>query len=341
MPNGGRVLSEQPTAVPSDELTWEIEIPLLSNRVILGGLVRVFAITGGIMCLLMAVLFGAQGDWELIAPVSLALLVGCLGLFLLCLVVMVAVFRNRMRFRFTVSADGVRAETIDPTVKLVNRLSIGAGAFGGSPGTAGAGLINASRETEEALWSGSFSARYDDRAHTVVLRNAWRGLLYVYCTPEVYPLVVARMKREIEANGTAKRVAKRSPLAANMALSAGVAVACLPAFAMVEALGMPLLVPVILLCFALAMVWLVGAFGWVVLAMMALQSALVALDALSIRQSFMPGQTYVRWTVFSGDDWALIALTLAAFAFLGWLSVRAILGKRRSVLDADFADMGQ
>jgi hypothetical protein len=204
-------LSEQ-TASPSGDLTWEIGIPVLSNRVIVGGLVRVFAITGVTLSAFMAVLLGSQGDWEIIAPVSLGFLLACAGLLLLCLVAMAALLRDRMQFRFTISGDGVRMESLDRRVWLVNRLAIGTGSFSGASRMAGVGLTSAGRESEEALWSGSFRARYDEGAHVIVLRNSWRGLLYVYCTPEVYPLAVARIGSEIEAHGTEKRGAKRLPV---------------------------------------------------------------------------------------------------------------------------------
>jgi len=199
-------VSEELTVTPSDNLTWEIEVPLLSNRAVVGGMARVLVITGAIICGLMAVLFGAQGEWELIAPVSAGLLGACVGLFVPSLLVMVLVFRNRIRFRFTVGDKGVRIETIDRTVRLVNRLAVGAGALGGSPQTAGAGLIGTGRETEGVRWEGSFRASYNDRARTVAPRNAWRTLIVVYCTSENYAQVAEVIRSRMEVHRTASRV---------------------------------------------------------------------------------------------------------------------------------------
>lgn len=334
-------VSDQLNAGRQEDLVWEIAIPLLSNRVMVGGMARVFAISGVIMSGLMAVLFGAQGDWALIVPISAGLLGLCVGLFVLSLLVMAVVFRNRMRFRFTIGHTGVRAETIDRTVRLANRLAVGAGVLAGSPQAVGAGLLSASRETEEARWSGRFRARYDDRARIVVLRNAWRAILYIYCTPENYAQVAERIRQEIEAHGTAERVPRRSPLGRHLGLSAVVVAACLPSFLLVDTLDVPLLIPLLLLCFALAMVWFIGLFGWVVLGVMVLEAGSVLVNGLDVRESFLrPGETYAHWTVFAGDTWALLVLAGASFVLLGGLSVRAIRGKMRSVLDADFVDMG-
>lgn len=331
---------DQPGVKPQHDLTWEIAIPLLSNRVVVGGMARVFAIAGAIMSGVMALLFGAQGDWALIGPMSAGLFGLCAGLFVLSLLVMAVVFRNRMRFRFTIGGAGVRVETIDRTARLANRLAVGAGLLARSPQAVGAGLMSASRETEEARWSGRFRARYDARARVVVLRNAWRAILYIYCTPENYVPVAERIRREIEAHGTADRVPRRSPLGRHLGLSAVVVAAGLPSFFLVDTLDVPLLIPLLLLCFALAMIWLVGLFGWVVLGVIVLEAGSVLVNGLSVRESFVrPGEAYAHWTVFSGDTWALLALAGTGFLVLGWLSIRAIRGQLPSALAADFADM--
>lgn len=336
-------MPDQPTQpTPGDSpLVWEIAVPLLNNRAVMSGVAKGFGFAGLIMSALLGFLFAMQREWEAILPM-LAMTWGiCLVLYLVGLASMAVVFRNRMRFRYTLSSDGVLMETVDATVKVVNRLTLAAGVLGGSPGTAGTGLIATSNESQAITWDGAFKARFNDRTRMVAMRNAWRTIFYVYCTAENYAEVSSAIRAEMTAHGTESRVTGRSPVPGFLLRTALVIVACVPSFALVEAFDVSLLIPLILLCFALAMVWLIGIFGWVVLITMAVEAAVVVMNALSVRESFFdPGETYLRYTVFSGDDWALIVVTALSFLLLGWMAIRSIRGRTPSVLSSDYEDMG-
>jgi hypothetical protein len=303
--------------------------------------VRAFGVAGLIMGSLLTLIFVVQGETDAIGPIWLLTLACCGGLLVLSLLVMLLVFRDRMRFRFSVSDDRILVETIDATARPANRLAVLAGVLAGKPGAAGTGLIATSQESQSASFDGAFRAEYRPRSRAIVLRNRWRMLLVVYCTAENYDRVAARIAAGIEAHGTAGRLPARSPIPRFLAYTALVVIACIPAFLTVEAFDVPLLIPLITVCFALAMLWLVGLFGWVVLGCIAFEIGAVVVNALSLNESFLrPGETYARWTVYSGDDWALLALTAAGLAVLAWLSVRALRGRLRSTLDSDYADMG-
>jgi hypothetical protein len=336
------IMDPAPTAIPTAaDLSWEIDIGLLTNRMMLGAVVRVFGIAALIMGGLLTLLFGVQGEWDVIGTVWLATLVMTGGLLLLSVLVMALVFRNRMRFRFTVGAEGVRCETIDRTARATNRLAVVAGVLLGSPQALGAGLMAGSQETQEVAWSGSFRAQYRPRARVVILRNRWRRLMIVYCTAEGYAAVADRIRAEIDRSGAEERLPAGSPLPRALGLSAAVVVACLPLFILTQELDVPLWMPLLLICFALAMVWLVGAFGWVVLGSVALIAGAVAMDAVSLQESFLyPGETYAHWTVFSGDVWALLVLAVVGAGALVGLAVAMLRGRIRSMLDSDMADMG-
>ena len=285
-------------APASANIAWAIAVPLLNNRAMVGGLVRVFGIAVLLMSGLMTIIFGSQGEWQVLPPLLLMFLAIFVGLIVAALLVMAIVFRNRMLFRFTVSETGISFETTDTAARATNRLSVVAGVLGGSAQATGAGLIAQSRETQEMRWQGAFRAEYRPRSRVVILRNAWRQLMLVYCTPENYAEVAERIVGAIEANGTADRVAKHSPVGRYVAWSTAAVLACLPLFALVEAFDVPLWLPIGILCFALATIWLVGLFGYVVLVGLAATAWMVAADALSLRPSFFsPGETFARWTV--------------------------------------------
>jgi hypothetical protein len=319
---------------------WEIDVPLLSNRIMVGGVVRAFTIAALVMGSLLTMLFAVQGEFDAIGPIWLLTAAICGGMLVLSMLVMLLVFRNRIRFRFTVTDHAVLAETVDSVARGVNRLAIIAGMLGGSPGGTGAGLIATSQESQSVDFSGAFSVQYLPRPRVIAFKNSWRRVLYVYCTSENYEQVAARIASAMDAHATATRVPSRSLLPRYLGYSALVVLCSLPAFLTVEAFDVSLLIPLLMLCFALAMIWLVSVFGLVVVVMALLELGAVTLDALGrVDSFFMPGKTYARWTVYSGDDWALIVLTVLGVAGLCWLSMRALSGRLRSLLESDHADM--
>jgi hypothetical protein len=324
----------------SNDIEWDIAVPLLSNRAMVGGIFKAFGIAALLVGGLMTVILGSQGVWDELPPLLLMFAGVFGGLIVVSLLVMLVVFRNRMLFRFTVSDTGIVFETIDKTARAANRLAVVAGVLGGSAQTAGTGLIATSQETLELRWEGAFRAQYHPRSRTIVLRNAWRQLITVYCTPENYAEVAEQIRGAMERNGTAERVPTRSPVGRYVGWSAVAVIATLPLFALVEEFDVSLLLPISILCFAVATIWLIGVFGYVVLAGLVATAWSVAANGLSVRESyFSPGETFARWTVYSDSDWSLIALACAASALLGWISVRGVTGRMPSMLTSDSADM--
>ena len=333
---------EEPAVPVAEDLTWEIDVPLLNNRLVVGAIVRAFGIAAFIMGALLTLVFAIQGDWDSIPQVWVAAVLVGAGLIVLGLMIMALAFRNRMRFRFTVDGEGVLFETVDRTARAANRAAVVAGVLAGSPQALGAGLIARSQESQRVEWRGSFLADYEPRRRTVVFRNRWRRLMIVYCTPENYADVAERVRAGMECSGSADRVPSTSPLPRYLAYTALVIVASIPVFMLGDAFNVPLLIPLLLLCFALATVWLVGLFGYVVLAGIALVVGAVVVDALSVHESFFrAGETYARWTVYSGDDWALLVIAGVGLALLAWFAIQALSGRIPSMLASDAADMGE
>jgi hypothetical protein len=322
-------------------ITWEILVPLLNNRLIVGATIKVFGFAAIGVASLLSLVFATQGNWQLIPKTFLFLmLLGC-GLIVLSLVIMAVVFQNRWRFRFTLSDDRIRFETIDKTLRAANRLAVKAGVLVGRPQAIGAGLIGQSTEIQEIKWSGSFRAVYKPGARVVILRNRWRRLMIIYCTPENYTKVAEYIRICIERYGTDARGSQRSPLPRYLATTAMVILAATPVFLLIEPFEVPLWMPMVLLCFTLATVWLISIFGYVVLASILLIVGAVVIDAFDMRESFLhAGVHYSHWSVFSGDEWALLVIAGVGLILLGWFAIRAVQGRFTSVLEADRSDMG-
>ncbi len=321
-------------------LVWETDLPLFSRQMLTQWTLAMLA-TALVMALIMGTVFIAQAEWDALPPMAGMIVAVSGGLWLLGIAVMAVLFRGRYRVRYTLSKQGLRCDTIDPVAQKANRLAIGLGMVMGKGQLLGAGLIGVSRESEEVNWSGAFQARFDPLRHTVLMRNGWRTLLWVQCTPENYAEVAEKVSRHMRRRRTASRLAKGSPLPAYLGRSLLVLLACAPLFPLAEEYHTGLFLPIFTLCFALAMVWLINLFGWVVLGGLALQIVLVILAQFEERRSFLhPGEVYPAYAVLGGDDFELFLLAGIGAAVLIWLCHGALRGRWLAALVADQSDMG-
>jgi hypothetical protein len=330
------------TGEDQDALTWERSVPLLSDPIIAWGTVRLFLLAAGISAALVSVIFAAQGEFDAIGPLWLAFLAVGVGLAVLGLLVMLLVFGNRLHCRIRIDRQGIVLATVDRRARAGNRLLLLLGLLRGSAQATGAGLIATTQEQRSLRWRGAFRAEYLPQRHQVVLRNRWRRLLVVYATPENYPEVAARIAAEIERHGSASRIPARSPIPRYLGWTGLLVIACLPLFAAAEAFDLSLMLPLLQLCFGLATIWLVGLFGWVLLAIdLAILGALL-MNALTTHESWIHrGQHYVAWTVYDSTDWMQLALILMALAVIAWIGWRGVRGRLPALLVADFGDSGE
>jgi threonine/homoserine/homoserine lactone efflux protein len=104
----------------------------------------------------------------------------------------------------------------------------------------------------------------------------------------------------------------------------------------VEEFGLDLFVTLLILCFALATLWLIPLFGWVVLAGLGWTCIELFLRLTEERHSYIfPGRTVRTLDVLTDNDVALFLLATAGAAYLTWLSVRALRGRLMSMLARD------
>lgn len=323
-------------------IEWEIAVPLLGNRAVMGDWVKLCVataiVTGGLLTLMLVV----QGEWEAVLPVVGVIGAIAFGLFVLGMLIMAVFFGGHMHFRFTLDDKQIQCDMIDRRAKTANRLALVAGILAGRPGAAGAGAMAMSRESEAVAFSGGFSARFNPGSRQIDLRNGWRRLMVVYATPENYAAVAARIEARMRTAGTATRVATKNPLPKRLGLSALVVIATLPVFALVDEYDVDLFAVLLLLCFAMATQWLIRVLGVVVIGAAAVIVAMVVVSALEVRESmFDAGQTYRHFEVFNENDLVLLTVAGIGLAILVGLSVAALRGKLPSMLEEDAASAGQ
>lgn len=321
-------------------IVWETDLPLFSRRMMAQWAYAMLA-TAAVVALILGTVFMAQGDWDAIPPMLMMALAVTAGLWLLGMLIMALLFRGKFRVRYTLDDRELRYQVVERKARIANRLTILAGILARSPQALGAGLIAKSQETMAVRWTGAFRAVYDPDRHHITLRNAWRGLMWVQCTPENYAEVADAIERNMTRRQTASRIAARSPLPVYLGRSVGVMLACLPLFALAEEYDTGLFLPIFIFCFGLATVWLINLFGWVVLGGLLVQWLLVAADLLRERESyFHKGETYHGYEVLIAADYGVLLLAGAGSAILAWLAVRAVRGRWLAALLDGYKDMG-
>lgn len=327
-----------PAKLDMPPLTWECDVPLLAHPSIVGSLAKVWIIAGFLMFALVGGIIALQDGIKAVVPLAGMLLLVLGGLFLFSLLIMLVVFGNRMWMGFVIDDRGIVVRVIDKKAKTANRLAALVGAVAGKPGVAGAGLIAMSGEERSAVWDSIAAAKYNPRRCTIALRNDWRTLLYVFCTPEIYVDAAARIAAHIA--GAARPVQTgRNPLWTALGLTVLVVLATLPLFAMPYPFEPHLLAVIFTLCFALATVWLVPLMAWAVLAGVAWIVATIVLRGVEPKLNQFTGTPYTSFSRLDGADLAGFAVVAIGLAVLVWISVAALRGRIASLLMRDQEQM--
>lgn len=191
-------------AIPAIE--WSYRVPLLTSRFMLWDFLRVTLLSVLAMYVLVA-LMGLIAEGELIVlPLEVFLIVTgiMLGLFVLASLLL----GNNVPMLFSVRPEGV-SYGMGKRQKGLNRATVILGALSASPTTAGAGLLAASREQGGWAWSDLREARYFAGPRVISLRNSWRTVLRLHCTPENFEQVRVAVVAGI-ATGAAERAAQES-----------------------------------------------------------------------------------------------------------------------------------
>lgn len=320
-------------------LRWDIDIPLLTNVHMLRAMLTVTLGSAALVGALVSLMLAVQGDWSAIPPLLGLFAAAGLGFALLALLVMGLVFGNRLRARFSVDDQGVGFQTRDRVAKASNRAALVLGLVLGRPGAAGSGLLAMTQEQQTLRWTGGFRAEFDAAHHSIGLRNRWRTLLRVYCTPDNHAAVCALIREQMARHQTAERAAGRSPVGGYLGRTALAVLACVPMFLLAPVYGHGLLLPLLLMCFAIASVWFVRHLAWVVLGCGAALVVSMLMAGLALRESsFSRGTHFRRYEVLSGDDWALTALALLGLAYLAWHAVQTLRARTVPALEADLQD---
>jgi len=181
-------------------VAWDFRIPLVTNIYMMADCTKVMAITW-VVCSALVLLIGLivdPGDVKDLLPVVPMFGIVAAAIWVVMVLVMLVFYGNRFYARFEVTSKGAHYG-VSTTQRKLNKVIVVLGILAGKPGVAGSGMLAQSQEEQFFAWSDVFRVDLDPRRRVVILRNTWRTLIRLYCTPENYEEVAAIAREGVDA----------------------------------------------------------------------------------------------------------------------------------------------
>lgn len=312
----------------SPPLTWETDIKLLSNPLIVKQLVLVAVGAGLMMAFLLSLVFASTGEFDAIPMIVLISFLSAIGLLVFLFLIALILFGNRTSVRFTVDEKGAHWETVDKRAKTLNRLTILAGILGSSS-AAGAGTSAVARENEFVAWSQMALIEESKHRLVIILRNSWRPVMMLVCLPENFDTVLDYVNSKVDLK-PATKAKEPNPFVKGLKRTILVGLAAAPLFYLSSShvLDYDIFMTLLMFCFALATVWLVPFFGWVVIVV----GFIVAIQLL------FSGIDDFRF--LNGYEQFIFFLSFLGLSYLVWFSWSYIKGKiLPALMEASMEDL--
>ncbi len=329
---------------PTSSLTWKISFSLLTNPNIVKSWLKAMGLTYLVCMVFLVPIFIATGEMDGV-PMIMAIFAGVVcGLALLGFVIMFLMLGNRSHAKFTLSDRKILYENMDRRIKMLSRMAVMSGGILGNPTTAGAGLLSVSNEAVSLKWKSVSMAKYDPKHLTICLKNSYRELLHLYCNEENYTHVEAFVQYQLNKNKAdeykgstiVKSSQKQVPFPLTQALihTGLVIIISMSLFALSDITNLDFLIPMLIMAFSLAMVWMIPLFGWVVLVMEGYLMFQVMSALLLVREyKLVSTYSFRKYEVLDTGEWTLVCLASIGLVYLSWISIRLINGKMISIFN--------
>ncbi|WP_316863179.1 hypothetical protein [uncultured Cohaesibacter sp.] len=186
-------------AMQKTSLTWDIDVPLATNRVVLRQLSLIIIIPAAVVALFMLVL-GIIDNEPAEMKAAFYIFFGGIGVLLfLVAVAVLLVFGNRMRMSFILDKDGVRSLVIDRKASVGRILAVLFGFLTINPTLAGAGLIAHGNRGRTTPWGDIRKLELLPDQKTIVLHGKRLVLDAVFCRDESFDEVLDFVKHHLSA----------------------------------------------------------------------------------------------------------------------------------------------
>ena len=172
------------------ELSWQVNVPLLTDQFIMYDLLKVWGFSTLFMFLIMVAIFIFERNWRGLISMLLPVGLTSLGILFLFFLVMLVFFGNRFPMGFMLGPQGAMVASLSQRGRWGNRLAVILGALAGKPGVAGAGLLGMSRETVGVTWDEVRRLNIHPKTRVISLMDSWHVVMRLYCTPKNYDQVL-------------------------------------------------------------------------------------------------------------------------------------------------------
>ncbi len=198
----------EPHDGPAAALTWNYDVPLLTNRYFLWDMVRVLVLSA-VLCegLVWAISFFFTDEAVLLPPLIWAIPLGIIAV--LFVLVSLLIYGNRFHGHFTLDEKAVTYEVGMRERKILRVLSVIGILFGGWRAV-GPSLIAYSRQVESVKWPDVYKVSPDPTRYVIALSNSWRTVMRLYCPADRFAEILARVQA-CAAAGADRRSAHPKP----------------------------------------------------------------------------------------------------------------------------------
>jgi hypothetical protein len=323
------------TSKKQPDISWDISIPLINNPFIFRASIQLCLITWMVAMFLFGFLFIATGEFDVLLPMLTIMTMIIAGLWASMLLVMIIFFGNHMPMHFIINKSGVTCDITSKRSKAANRLLIVLGILARKPGAVGTGAIALSQESQMFEWERVYTVKYDEKRKVITLRNRWRSLIMIFCLPENYSDAAETVKEKIRPRPENQGLNK-NPLYSLFIRTALSTLSCVPLFRLDYPFNVDPFIPIFILCFSMATIWLIPLFGYVVIGATLYLAIVIIFQGFQVHSSqydFLGN--YRGFELINGDEWIFMALILLAIIYLIWSSWRAVKGKDESALFMD------
>jgi hypothetical protein len=323
------------TSKKQPDISWDISISLINNPFIFRASIQLCLITWIVAMLLFGFIFAATGEFDVLLPMLTIMTMIIAGLWVSMLLVMIIFFGNRMPMRFTINKGGATCDVTSKRSKAANRLLTVLGILARKPGAVGTGVIALSQESQTFEWERVYAVKYNEKRKVITLRNRWRSLMMIFCLPENYSDVAEIIKEKI-LQQPKNQHPNKNPLFSLFSRTALTILSCIPLFRLDYPFKVDPFIPIFILCFSMATIWLIPLFGYVVIAVVLHVAIVIISQGLQVHSSqYGSLGNYQGFELINGDEWIFMALIFLAIIYLIWSSWRAVKGKDESALFMD------
>jgi len=207
---GGSIADDDaPAAAASaeDVLRWRVEVPLLSNRFIIGDTLLGGLVTVLIAGTLIGGIFAYRGGWEGLRAGFVFAGIFAVFYLLIAFFTFAVIFGNRWPLEFVVGEHGVVMNNVSEKAHTIHRLSWILALVLGRPLMAGPGLIAQSREVVGIPWDEVRVVRKYPALGVIYIRGGVLENVRLYCLPSNYAQAAQRVDAAVKQHAPSATIA--------------------------------------------------------------------------------------------------------------------------------------